>query len=437
MKNRIVRLFRIIGLFLATFSSIISCTIEEIQLNIDKIENNVTDVGDESDDENGDGLEILDTPVVRINAAGAAISSSDGTKDWEANNTVGAQTELSFTVNTGKNYNDNITPTRHSSIPDYIDDKTYNEIFDQERYDDDSAPEMKYSIPLEEGNYVVNIYTSNVYYKYPNIGDRIFDILIEEDLAFDDFDIIEEFGHQVGGMISYRTTVTDGNLDIEFIHGVQNPIVNAIEILGVNTGSDPFNDDGFYDLTQYGYINLKIEGKRPSDDAPFTHESVLQFIGNNPEKNSFEFNSCDNGCGDNHFDIESFYGFSFSRFLNPPNSDKANSLHIYFEAIDIINREKLDFGLFIKFNDFLVVFDDLTYRNFNGEYDSPHDPFDNGVVGKVTNYTFDRTTNNLKFSFSMFVDGNLRDSNDLNISGTVDVILFEKVNDSQGKPNKH
>ena len=49
MKNKIFRLFSIIGLLLATFSSIISCTIEEIQLNIDKIENNVTNENDDSE----------------------------------------------------------------------------------------------------------------------------------------------------------------------------------------------------------------------------------------------------------------------------------------------------------------------------------------------------------------------------------------------------
>ena len=49
MKNRIFRLFIIIGLLLASFSSIISCTIEEIKLEIDKIENNVTDINDDAE----------------------------------------------------------------------------------------------------------------------------------------------------------------------------------------------------------------------------------------------------------------------------------------------------------------------------------------------------------------------------------------------------
>ena len=52
MKNRIVRPFLIIAFLLSTFSSIISCTIEEIQLEIDKIENNVTNDNDGPEEEN-------------------------------------------------------------------------------------------------------------------------------------------------------------------------------------------------------------------------------------------------------------------------------------------------------------------------------------------------------------------------------------------------
>ncbi|NKI32007.1 T9SS type A sorting domain-containing protein, partial [Croceivirga thetidis] len=44
-------------------------------------------------------------------------------------------------------------------------------------------------------------------------------------------DLVSEFGHQSGGMVSYAATVTDGVLDIGFLHVVENPLVNAIEVM--------------------------------------------------------------------------------------------------------------------------------------------------------------------------------------------------------------
>ncbi|TPN85958.1 hypothetical protein [Aquimarina algicola] len=49
----------------------------------------------------------------------------------------------------------------------------------------------------------------------------------------------------------------------------------------------------------------------------------------------------------------------------------------------------------------------------------------------VTDYTFDEATNALSFSFSMDVNGDYNQTgNDLSISGTVDVIVFERVTTS-------
>jgi hypothetical protein len=51
-------------------------------------------------------------------------------------------------------------------------------------------------------------------------------------------DLSARFGHNVGGVITKTINVTDGTLDIVFLHGsVQNPLINAIEILSIADSS--------------------------------------------------------------------------------------------------------------------------------------------------------------------------------------------------------
>uniref|UniRef100_UPI003305CCB4 T9SS type A sorting domain-containing protein n=1 Tax=uncultured Croceitalea sp. TaxID=1798908 RepID=UPI003305CCB4 len=51
-----------------------------------------------------------------------------------------------------------------------------------------------------------------------------------------DLDLITEFGHLSGGMLSYPVNVSDGELTISFLHGpVQQPLVNAIEVMSQTT----------------------------------------------------------------------------------------------------------------------------------------------------------------------------------------------------------
>jgi len=55
-------------------------------------------------------------------------------------------------------------------------------------------------------------------------------VAIEGTTVKSGMDIVAEFGHRTGGMISFPVTLTDGTLNIQFIHGIENPLINAIEI---------------------------------------------------------------------------------------------------------------------------------------------------------------------------------------------------------------
>ena len=60
----------------------------------------------------------------------------------------------------------------------------------------------------------------------------MFDVLIENGLAFDNVDLVARFGHKTGGMLEWTGQVTDGRIDIDFVHVVQNPLINGVEICG-------------------------------------------------------------------------------------------------------------------------------------------------------------------------------------------------------------
>ena len=103
---------------------------------------------------------------------------------------------------------------------------------------------MEFSIPLPNGDYTVNLFVGNSFSGTDQVGERIFDILLEGNIVEDNLDLIVRFGHKVTGMLSYPVTVNDGILNIAFGHEVENPLVNAIEIIGQSAGSSAKQQPG-------------------------------------------------------------------------------------------------------------------------------------------------------------------------------------------------
>ncbi|WP_157614270.1 malectin domain-containing carbohydrate-binding protein, partial [Pseudotamlana agarivorans] len=178
-------------------------------------------------------------PVVRINAGSlVTIPSTDFGPDWESNPSDGVYNGTSYSVSDGNTFESSLSYTnKDNSIPNYIDESTFNGLFNSERWDPSTGPEMNFSIPLPNGDYVINLFLGNSYEGTKNIGDRIFDVLLEGVVVEDNLDLVATYGHQVAGMLSYPVTVNDGVLNISFGHEVENPLVNAIEIMGPSSSS--------------------------------------------------------------------------------------------------------------------------------------------------------------------------------------------------------
>jgi hypothetical protein len=152
------------------------------------------------------------TARYRINAGGGSYTDSLG-QAWSA--------DQGFNTGTAK--------TITNAIAGTIDDP----LFQSERWDPSTAPELQYSLSVPNGNYRVNLYFSDTYTGTQKVGARVFDVLIEGALRFDNLDIFAEAGGFTALTKTADVSVTDGVLNIEFRHVVENPKINAIEVLEV------------------------------------------------------------------------------------------------------------------------------------------------------------------------------------------------------------
>ncbi|WP_404785217.1 Calx-beta domain-containing protein [Altericista sp. CCNU0014] len=174
------------------------------------------------------------TVLYRVNAGGPQVAAIDGGIPWAAD-TTGANSP--YLVSAGSNNTSGFVAVNPGqNVPS----TTPGAIFDTERWDNAAAPEMAwaFSVPTP-GLYEVRLYMGNGFTGTGAPGQRVFDVAIEGSVLgnLDNVDLASRFGNLVGGMISNTVAVTDGTLNVEFLHGVENPLVNGIEILQIGNNS--------------------------------------------------------------------------------------------------------------------------------------------------------------------------------------------------------
>jgi hypothetical protein len=76
----------------------------------------------------------------------------------------------------------------------------------------------------------VNLYFAENYTGALRQGGRVFDVLLEGYNVEHNFDIYSVAGANAAHIRSYEVTVVDGQINMEFLHGVENPTISAIEI---------------------------------------------------------------------------------------------------------------------------------------------------------------------------------------------------------------
>jgi hypothetical protein len=148
--------------------------------------------------------------TLRVNSGGGKYTDRDGNV-WSADS----------------GYNTGHIAVTSGSISDTADDP----LFQTQRWDDASGQELTYSFNVPDGDYEVNLYFAETYSGvfYPN--GRVFDVSLEGYIVDHNLDIYREAGKNTAHMRSYLVTVVDGQLNIKFLHGIENPSISAIEIL--------------------------------------------------------------------------------------------------------------------------------------------------------------------------------------------------------------
>ena len=160
--------------------------------------------------------------VIRINAGGNAYTDVNGNL-WGA--------DQYFTSGHKHSNNANITNTQ--------DDKLYQ----TERW----ANNLSYVIPVSNGEYKVNVKFAEIYWN--NSGERSFDLFAEGQLVIDDLDIVAEVGGKNLALDkSFDVTVSDGNLNLDFLTNLNNAKVAAIEVIADSTSNPNSNSNTSLDI---------------------------------------------------------------------------------------------------------------------------------------------------------------------------------------------
>lgn len=90
---------------------------------------------------------------------------------------------------------------------------------------------LQYSFAVPNGKYHVNLYFAETVSSLQAKGDRIFNVKLNGAMTFQNVDIFAEAGANAALIKGTDVSVSNGKLVIEFDGVVQNPKVNAIEIL--------------------------------------------------------------------------------------------------------------------------------------------------------------------------------------------------------------
>ncbi len=180
---------------------------------------------------NGTGLDAL-TPVYRVNAGGPAITATP--LNWAADTAAAP----SIYSNVASAVSDVFgSPATINMTNPSVPAGTPMSLLQTQRFDKSGGGNMIWQFPVSVGSYRVRLYFAEVFIN--TVGGRVFDVQIENTLVMDNFDIFAEVGQNTAVVKTFDVSVLDDNLTITFLRGVQNPFINAIEILPIGGSPEP------------------------------------------------------------------------------------------------------------------------------------------------------------------------------------------------------
>ena len=143
---------------------------------------------------------------------------------------------------------------------------TTPDIFRHERWDDGGAPELNYDFPVPAGQQVkVRLYFADRCGCTAAPGSRVFDVSVDGTVVLDDFDVNAQAGHDRGTMRQFTVT-SDGTVDVDLGHVVENPLINGIEIVDA-AGDGPTAGTGALQKRPVDISGAPAGGATPANSA--------------------------------------------------------------------------------------------------------------------------------------------------------------------------
>jgi hypothetical protein len=149
-----------------------------------------------------------------------------------------------------------------SNTKTYTNAKASNEkIFQSERY----ATVLDFLIPVENGTYTVKTYHNELYFgkggPSAKAGRRVFDILLEEKVVKDDFDIFVDGNNESTILTFEGIEVSDGILNLQLIASANNASISGISIIQESKAAiQKSGSDHLYFLNTGGDTNEQLNG---------------------------------------------------------------------------------------------------------------------------------------------------------------------------------
>lgn len=106
-------------------------------------------------------------------------------------------------------------------------------LYQSHHLDSPGGPNLRYSLPVPAGEYRVRLHFAEIGPRVMSPGERVFTVLAEGQEILENFDIVAEAGFRKAVIKEFRVRSTDGAIDLEFRHGVDETLVSGIEVLPV------------------------------------------------------------------------------------------------------------------------------------------------------------------------------------------------------------
>jgi hypothetical protein len=231
----------------------------------------------------GEGFGSVNAQVLyRINVGGPQIAALDAPAMAWAADTLAAPS--AFRIEGGAEQFDdaqggayggtiNVTdPSLPANVPAAV--------FQSERWDPIPAPEMRWAFPVAAGSLVeVRLFFAELYAGTDNPGERVFDVKVEGrvPMEFNDIDRFAQAGAK-GAIVRAALVTTSGpTLDLEFIHGFDNPALNAIEVRAISAGVNtaPVARDDFASVATGGSVSIPVLGNDSDSDGTLDPATVV------------------------------------------------------------------------------------------------------------------------------------------------------------------